>query len=84
MTDFRREECLFEVKPKDVFLVTLTIIHNKGMAFTEAKKCLVPGTCRCIIMYMWIIVQFCVGTPNNYVLSSQTQLHVHILICHRQ
>ena len=22
-------------------------------------------------------MQFCIGTPNNYVLLSQTQLHVH-------
>ena len=70
VTDFRREECSFKVKPKDVISVTLTIIHNKGLASAEAKACLVPGTY--VYMYMWIIVQFCIGTPNNYVLLSQT------------
>ena len=47
VTDFRREECCFEVKPNNVFSVKLTIIHNKGLASTEAKACLVPGTCTC-------------------------------------
>ena len=49
VTDLRREACCFEVKPKDVFSVTLIIIHNKGTASTEVKEFEVPGTCTCTI-----------------------------------
>ena len=56
MTNFRRNECCFEVKPKDVFSVTLTIIHNKGTASTEVKEFQVPGTCTCTLLCSFVYV----------------------------
>ena len=64
VTDFKIEEESFKVKPNNFFSVTLSIIHNKGTAFTKMQF-EVPGTCTCTYTMYMIIMQFCLGTPNN-------------------
>ena len=66
VTDFKIEEMSFKVKP-DVFFVTLTIFHNKGVVSTEYKKLEVLGTC--VLIHVHVHVDYsavCVGIPNIY------------------